>query len=111
MISKLPKTKLRSNLKSRVGSSYMAQTQSVVRYLDNFAKAGIIINIRDIKQTSMGFLKTRSTILGPQRFWGSGENSYLFSGSWGALVIILGELGSKLIIWGYREPCQKCKKK
>ena len=36
----------------------------------------------------------------PQGFWGSGENGYLFSGSWGALVIILGELGSKLIILG-----------
>ena len=36
----------------------------------------------------------------PQGFWGSGENGYLFSGSWGALVIILGERGSKLIIFG-----------
>ena len=27
-------------------------------------------------------------IWGPQGFWGSGENGYLFSGSWGALVII-----------------------
>ena len=36
----------------------------------------------------------------PRGFWGSGENGYLFSGSWGALVIILGELGSKLIIFG-----------
>ena len=33
-------------------------------------------------------------------FWGSGENGYLFSGSLGALVISLGELGSKLIILG-----------
>ena len=41
---------------------------------------------------------------GPQGFWGSGENGYLFSGSWGALVIIsrdqreqahsFGDLGS-----------------
>ena len=37
---------------------------------------------------------------GGQGFWGSGENGYLFSGSWGALVIIFGELGSKLIILG-----------
>ena len=36
----------------------------------------------------------------PQGFWGSGENGYSFSGSWGALVIVLGELGSKLIILG-----------
>ena len=27
----------------------------------------------------------------PQGFWGSGEDGYLFSRSWGALVIILGE--------------------
>ena len=37
---------------------------------------------------------------GSHGFWGSGENGYLFSGSWGVLVIILGELGSKLIIFG-----------
>ena len=36
----------------------------------------------------------------PQGLWGSGENGYLFSGGWGALVIILGELVSKLIILG-----------
>ena len=35
-----------------------------------------------------------------QGFWGSGENGYLFSGSWGALVIISGDLGSKLIFLG-----------
>ena len=34
----------------------------------------------------------------PQGFWGSGENGYLFSGIWGALVIILRDLGSKLIV-------------
>ena len=33
----------------------------------------------------------------PQGFWGSGENG---SESWGALVIILRDLGSKLIILG-----------
>ena len=37
---------------------------------------------------------------GSHGFWGSGENGYLFSGFWGALVIILGEVGSKLIILG-----------
>ena len=34
----------------------------------------------------------------PKGFWGAGKNGYLFSGSWGALVIILGELGSKHIL-------------
>ena len=38
--------------------------------------------------------------MGPQGFGGSGENGYFFSGSWGALVIILGDLGSKLIVLG-----------
>ena len=47
----------------------------------------------------------------PQGFWGSGENGYLFSGSWGALVIILGDLGSKLIILGSLAKKQKKKKK
>ena len=37
---------------------------------------------------------------GPQGFWGSGENGYLFSGSRGALVIIFRDLGSKLIVLG-----------
>ena len=36
--------------------------------------------------------------LGPPGVLGSGENGYSFSGSWGALVIILGEVGSKFII-------------
>ena len=39
-------------------------------------------------------------IWGPQGFSGSGEKGYLFSGSWGALQIILGELGSKHILLG-----------
>ena len=45
--------------------------------------------------------------VGPQGFGGSGEKGYLFSGTWGALVIILGELGSKLLVLGLREPCPK----
>ena len=36
----------------------------------------------------------------PQGFWGSGEKGYLFSGSWGALLIIFRELGSKHILLG-----------
>ena len=39
-------------------------------------------------------------VMGPQGFWGSGENGYLFSGIWGALVIIFRDLGSKLIVFG-----------
>ena len=33
-------------------------------------------------------------------FLGAGENGYSFSGSWGALVIISEDLGSKLIVLG-----------
>ena len=39
-------------------------------------------------------------VWGPQGFWGSGEKGYLFSGSLGALLIILGELESKHILLG-----------
>ena len=34
------------------------------------------------------------TCMGAQGFWGSGEKGYLFSGSSGALVIILGSWGA-----------------
>ena len=53
----------------------------------------------------------RHHMMGPQGLWGSGENGYLFSGSWGALVIILGELGSKLIILEILGALPKSKKK
>ena len=48
------------------------------------------------------FLNTvkAKVIIGTPGFWGSGENGYLFSGSWRALVIIFRDLGSKLIVLG-----------
>ena len=48
-------------------------------------------------------------IIGTPR--GFGENGYLFSGSWGALVIILAELGSKLIILWIKGALPKSKTK
>ena len=39
----------------------------------------------------------------------AGEKCYLFSESWGALVIIIGELESKLIVWGIKGALPKCK--
>ena len=42
----------------------------------------------------------QASLWGPQGFLGSGEKGYLFSGSWGALLIILEELGSKHILLG-----------
>ena len=42
---------------------------------------------------------TDGHMYGPPGFFvGSGEKGYLFSGSWGALVIIFRELGSKLMV-------------
>ena len=46
---------------------------------------------------------------GPQGFWGAVEKGYLFSGSLGALLIILGELGSKLLL-GIKGALPKSKK-
>ena len=40
------------------------------------------------------------SVMGPPGVWGSGENDLLFSRSWGALVIIFRDLGSKLIVLG-----------
>ena len=58
-------------------------------------------NIVDKANRLLGLVKrTFSYMDGPQGFWGSGENGYLFSGIWGALVIILGELGRQLIVLG-----------
>ena len=51
------------------------------------------------------------TSLGPPGFWGSGEKGYLFSGSWGALLIISGELGSKHILLGILGALPRVKKK
>ena len=62
-------------------------------------------NQNQIKSRSLVRLKT-----GPQGFWGSGENGYLFSGSWGTLVIIFRDLRSKLIVLGIKGALQTCKK-
>ena len=45
---------------------------------------------------------------GGQGFKGSGENVYLFSGSWGVLVNIFRDGGSKFIVFGdFRSPAKK----
>ena len=46
----------------------------------------------------------------PQGYWESGEDSYLFSGIWGTLVIIFMDLGSKLIVFGIYGVLQTSKK-
>ena len=43
----------------------------------------------------------------PLGFGGSGENGFLISGSWGALVIGFRDLGSKLIVLGIKGALQK----
>ena len=45
----------------------------------------------------INFNLSKSTY-GHQGLGGSEEMGYLFSGRWGVMVIILGELGSKLIV-------------
>ena len=42
----------------------------------------------------------RSAIGNPQGFGGSGENGYLSSGNWGALIIISRNLGSQPVVLG-----------
>ena len=55
--------------------------------------------IRKICSIACGLSSIKIHYWGPKGF-GSGENGYLFSGSWGALVIIFRELGSKLVVLG-----------
>ena len=65
------------------------------------SKLLLIITIFNVPLIAFSLFDDFLLFMGPpQGFWGSGENGYLFSGGWGALVIILGELGSKLIILG-----------
>ena len=47
-------------------------------------------------------------LMRPQEFWGAGKA--IFSKSWEALVIILGKLGSKLILFGIYGVLAKIKK-
>ena len=51
------------------------------------------------------------SIIGPKGFCRSEENSYLFSGSWGSLIIIFRDLGSKFIVLGIEGALQKSFKK
>ena len=51
--------------------------------------------------------------MGPHGFWGSENNGYLFSGSWGVLVIIFMDLGGGQA-HSFRDlgcPAKKSKKK
>ena len=50
-----------------------------------------------MRKTHRAQTATRQQDLAPR---GLGENSFFLSGSLGALVIILGDLGSKLIVLG-----------
>ena len=63
-----------------------------------------------LKLSVVVFIRFINVYGGPQVFWVSGENGYLFSGSWGALVIIFRDLGSKLIVLGIMGTQQKSKK-
>ena len=69
----------------------------------NVVRNSVSLNIQIFKSQGL-------KLLGPQGFWGSGEKGYLFSGSWGALLIILGEQGSKHILMGIKGALPKSKK-
>ena len=43
---------------------------------------------------------TEGQYVGPNVFFGSVNKGHLFSGSWGAMEIILRNLGDNLIVWG-----------
>ena len=58
------------------------------------SRSRVCINFKEHEKV-MSF---RRHIIAPHGFWGSGENGYLFSGSWEALVTIFRDLGSKLIV-------------
>ena len=57
-----------------------------------------ILKISHIPKINMANIPKIQKHWGPQGFWGSGENGYLFSGSSGSLVIILVELGKMLLV-------------
>ena len=48
------------------------------------------------------FSVSSNAYMGPMGFWGSGENGFFILGSWGVLVIILGSLRSKLMVFGIK---------
>ena len=60
------------------------------------SRSRVCINFKEHEN----IISFRRHIIGPHGFWGSGENGYLFSGSWEALVIIFRDLGSNLIVLG-----------
>ena len=70
--------------------------------IDNFAALFKCMPVDRVSDFVMYFqIYDFSTLyIAPRGFGGSGEKGYLFSGSWGALLIILGELGSKHILLG-----------
>ena len=73
----------------------MCTFNTISSYIDHFE-----IQKKGFRRKSIDLCKSvsqRLTISVPLWFWRSGEDDYLFSGTWGALVIILGELGNKLI--------------
>ena len=51
-----------------------------------------------IESASMLTTIITSPLTRPQGFWGTAEKGYLYSGSLGVLVIILGELESQHIV-------------
>ena len=55
------------------------------------------------------FSVSSNAYIGPMGFRGSGENGIFIIGSWGVLVIILGSLRSKLMVFGIKGALLKSK--
>ena len=58
----------------------------------------------------MPSLENACHCMGSQAFWEDEEKGYLFPRSWEALIIILGELGSKFIVMEIAGALPKSKK-
>ena len=83
------------NTDKYIGKIEMVQRKAARWTLDIFSQASATEML-----TQLGLRSLEQRRKGVQGFWGSGEKGYLFSGSWGALLIILGKLGNKQILLG-----------
>ena len=87
------------NISERPDSKALEIVESVLTPQKLISYTAALVSGKDIKNDSLfsTWKQYKYRLLAPG-FWGSGENGYLFSGSWEALVNIFRELWSKLIV-------------
>ena len=91
--------KLQSLTKLNLESNMLKHLPAALQDLVGLTELNLVRN--PLLTLDVAVMQSIGNSLGPpQGFCGSGEKGYLFSGSWGALLIILGELGSKHILLG-----------